>query len=131
MALSSTELWVSKTEASLGRRFPAALRTRYLAENGGEIVVAEDDWELFPIQDLSDRKRAARTAGHVVHETELARGWSEFPSDAVAIATNGCGDMLVLRPSPTDESAWADMIFIWNHETGVAQKASTCTEILG
>jgi len=51
----------------------------------------------------------------VVHETEEARAWPGFPEGAVAIASNGSGDQLVLLAAPgggLDEAPWR-----WDHET--------------
>lgn len=33
----------------------------------------DSDWELFPVRDATGRRRAARMAGHIVHETSEAR----------------------------------------------------------
>ena len=112
MAFSTEESFIERAEALLGRAFPAEYRGRLLADNGGEI---EDDggeeWQLFPVRDDSDRRRLSRTASDVVRETEAARQWPGFPADAVAIASAGTGDFLVL-PAGSDE------VHFWDHETG-------------
>ena len=56
-------------------------------------------WQLHPVFDDSDRKRMGRTANHLVRETAVARGWSGFPAEAIAIGANGSGDRLVLMPA--------------------------------
>ncbi len=92
-----------------------------MRENGGEVTampIREDEqldfdpyWELHPVWDDADRKRAARTAGHIVHETAEARGWPSFPNGAIPIASNGTADCLILLPDSKD-------LAYWNHENG-------------
>jgi hypothetical protein len=106
-------------ERALGHRLPQDLRRRLRRDNGGEVTAiplqegAGEDvdpyWHLFPVWDDSDRRRAKRTAGHIVRETSEARSWPGFPSDAVAVADNGTGDRLIMRDG---DAAW------WDHETG-------------
>lgn len=109
---------IEAAELELGQRLPEELRTRLLEDNGGEVVAElleeaagdfDSDWELYPVWDDSDRRRAARTAGHIVDETNEARAWPQFPADAIAIAGNGTGDRLIFRGGAV---AW------WDHETG-------------
>ena len=59
-----------RAEESLAIMLPAAVRARLLQENGGEIEADGDVWELFPVEDSTDRKRISRTANHIVRETE-------------------------------------------------------------
>ena len=120
MAFPTTEEQVDRAEKEIGLALPPQLRERLLAENGGEIAAGDDVWELFPVQDTSDRKHVARTANHVLRETEEARKWPDFPSEAVAIASNGTGDYLILRPSDRASGQLSDTVFLWNHETGSA-----------
>jgi hypothetical protein len=53
----------------------------------------------------------ARTTNYLVHETQEVRNWTTFPRGAVAIASNGSGDRLILRAEVED-------IEFWDHETG-------------
>lgn len=111
---------IADAEGELGRRLPSVLRERLLRNNGGDVEaskgVDDDGWQLHPVWDDSDRKRAGRTANHIVLETAEAREWQGFPEGAIAIASNGTGDRLVVLAS-TDEVFW------WDHETGEAQAA--------
>jgi hypothetical protein len=66
------------------------------------------------VWDDTDRRRAARTASHVVHETREARDWENFPRDAIAIASNGSGDLLLSRIGGAQVERW-------NHETGACE----------
>jgi len=103
---------IKAAEQVLGRRFPMAMRNRLLRSNGGDITTEDDDWILYPVRDATDRKRLSRSCNDVVRETHVAREWcSRFPKDAVAIAANGSGDLLVLLPG-------SDEIHLWYHETG-------------
>ena len=112
MGFATTEEHIRAAEAALGVRFPAALRERLLRNNGGDVEAADDVWQLFPVQDATDRKRLSRTVNHVVRETGEARKWPGFPQTAVAIASDGCGNYLVLDPSGA--------VLLWDHEDASA-----------
>ena len=101
---------IEAAEQELRRTLPEALRARLRRDNGGELEGDDEDWQLHPVWDPSDRKRMARTANHVLRETRSARGTPGFPPEAIAIAANGCGDFLVLRPGQ-------DTLERWDHET--------------
>jgi SMI1/KNR4 family protein SUKH-1 len=116
MSFPTAEEYVRRAEQALGLALPAALRARLLEENGGGIEVGDESWELFPVEDTSDRKHRSRTANHLVGETEQARELPEFPADAVAIAANGSGDYLILQPSANNRLS--DDVWLWDHETG-------------
>jgi hypothetical protein len=105
---------IHEAERQLGRTLPMELRVRLRRENGGQIGAAGDSWQLFPVFDTGDRRRIARTANHIVRETQAAREWIGFPEDAIAIAENGSGDLLILR-------AGSDEIESWDHETGESE----------
>ena len=120
MAFPTTEEHLRRAEHELGLTLPLPHRARLLLENGGEVDAADDTWELFPVQDTTDRKRLSRTANNIVQETAQARGWPLFPADAVAIAANGTGDYLILRPVHGLSGVLDDTVFIWDHELGTA-----------
>ena len=82
-------------------------------QNGGAISTDDDDWELHPIADSSDRKRLSRTLSSVVSETVAAREWPGFPKGAVAIANNGGGDLLVFLAKGEDLGT---EVFCWRHD---------------
>jgi hypothetical protein len=109
--------FILEAEQQLAVRFPESFRTHLLQLNGGEVEVADDSWQIHPVFDKSDRKRMARSANHVVHETSRARSWAGFPSLAVTIATNGAGDRLVLLPSTDEPQRLGGAVYRWNHET--------------
>lgn len=117
MAFPTSEEMIAKTEATLGLRLPESLRRYLLATNGGEIEADYDDWIVFPVADNSDRKRLSRSANHIVRETGHARGWAGFPADAIAIASNGAGDYLVLQPDAVRPNAAAAAVYRWDHES--------------
>ncbi len=112
---------VAEAERELGRRLPHELRDRLMRDNGGEITampIREDQqedfdpyWDLHPVWDGSDRRRAARTASHIVREAAEARSWPRFPDGAIPFAHNGTGDRLLI-------TADGDEFLYWNHEDG-------------
>lgn len=99
------------------------MRNRLLRDNGGEIIVRdapdpEEEWQLHPVWDDSDRTRAGRTANHVVRETEAVHEADVgLPPGTVVIASNGSGDLIVLLPDD-DEPRW------WDHESGSSHPVS-------
>lgn len=109
------EKYIVETEEKLKGRLPHYFREKMKGENGGEIELKGDSWEIFPIYDSSDRTRIKRTCNNIISETGYAREWYGFPEEAIAIGENGSGDRLVLfRES---RSKYGEEIFIWNHET--------------
>lgn len=89
--------------------------------NGGTVEVDGDTWELFPIRDQSNRKLLARTAGHVLRETKAAREWPKYHENALAIASDGGGNLLVMFQ---EGAGFEPQIFIWNHEDGSLEMAA-------
>ena len=117
MAFPAAPELVTQAESALGVVFPPALRARLLHNNGGDIDTGDDVWQLFPVQDMSDRKRAARTANHIVSENSQARAWAGFPAGAIAIAGNGSGDLLVYVPEASAAQPH-NRVLLWEHDTG-------------
>ena len=122
MAFPTTEMHVSAAERELGVKLPREYRERLMSRNGGELSTAGDDWQVFPVFDATSRKTAGRSAGHIVLETRSARAWEGFPEDAVAIASNGAGDLLVFMATGTPGQL-NPQVQVWNHET---RKCSPC-----
>ena len=118
MAFPTTEQQLRRAEGALGFKLPASHRARLLRDNGGEVEVAGEVWELFPVQDDSDRKHLSRTASHILRETSQAKTWPGFPDEAVAIAANGGGDYLILRPAPDAPGTLGNTVYFWEHEGG-------------
>lgn len=116
MAFPTTESHVSAAERELGIKLPREYRERLVARNGGELSTAGDDWQVFPVFDATNRKTAGRSAGHIVLETRNARAWDGFPKGAVAIASNGEGDLLVFLAAGTPGQL-DPQVQVWNHET--------------
>lgn len=113
--------FIERAEQQLGRSLPETFVRRLLEDNGGEVEVAGDTWQLHPVFDDSDRKRMGRTANHILRETEVARGWNGFPAEAIAIGANGSGDRLVLLPSG---ERFGETVYCWDHETGELHEAA-------
>ena len=118
MAFPVERCYVEETERQLGVKFPASFVAKMLHDNGGEVATPADAWQLRPFLDKSDRKRFARTSDDIVRETAAARKWRGFPPDAIAIGNNGCGDRLVLVPTPGDPNCLSPEVYWWDHETG-------------
>jgi len=117
MPFPTIESFIAAAEAQLGVRFPDAFRTYLIASNGGEIDAADESRLIHPVFDDSDRKRAARSASHIVYETRQARSWAGFPAQGVAFASNGSGDHLAFLPDPGDTQRLGSVVFLWQHET--------------
>jgi len=127
MAFNLDEKYIIECEKELGAKLPSSYREAMLSSNGGEIDVAGDSWELYPIFDKSDRKRISRTCNHIISETKSSQEWEGFPSDALAIASNGCGDSIVLLKS---NNTYNNELYIWSHETRELTKvANKFTEV--
>jgi hypothetical protein len=116
MAFPISEEQIAKTEAELGRRLPPVYRATIMKINGGMAFTDEDEWQIHPLKDTSDRRRISRTCNHVISETLSAREWRGFPPEALAIAGNGSGDTMILLPSGPD--LFDETIYAFRHETG-------------
>lgn len=116
--------YVNETERKLGVKFPASFVVRMVKNNGGEVSTPPDAWQLYPFLDSSDRKRLARSCNDIVRETAKAKEWPDFPPEAVAIGSNGCGDQLVLLPQADAPECLAHAVYWWDHETGELHKVA-------
>ncbi|WLD22640.1 SMI1/KNR4 family protein [Flavobacterium dauae] len=116
--------YITETEQDLGLTFPDQFKNKMLKENVGELITDDDDWQLFPFFDKSDKKRISRTCNHIILETKNKKEWRNFPNNAIAIASNGSGNCLVLLPTTENERVLGDEIFIWLHETGKVEKVA-------
>jgi len=116
--------YIKQTEEELGILFPDCFKAKMMQENGGELSTKEDDWQLYPFFDRSDKKRISRTCNHIGLETKQAREWRNFPSNAIAIASNGSGDHLILLSEAGNEKQLSEVIYVWWHEEGIPQKVS-------
>ena len=97
MALDLKEEYILDVEEKLGAILPMTYKQIMKQNNGGTIYLDEDDWELFPIEDKLNKKRISRTCNHIVHETNIAKEWANFPTQSLAIASDGCGNLLILK----------------------------------
>ena len=109
------ESFIVALETELGVRLPDCYGSWMMDRNGGTIFLAEDDWELHPVQDTSDRKRISRTANHVLKEQAAYQDWIGAKPDTLSIATNGCGDHLVLMKQG---DRYLPEVYRWDHKTG-------------
>ena len=118
MAFNISDEKIAKTEASLGRRLPPVYRSIMGESNGGTAFDEEDQWDIYPIQDDSDRKRLSRSCNHIIAETKSAKEWKGFPAEGLVVGGNGFGDVMLLLPSETDPTLFSDRLFVYWHETG-------------
>ena len=121
MAFNLEEKFILQAETELEASLPENYKASMQQNNGGEIEVSGDNWEQYPIYDKSDKKRISRTCNHIIAETISCEDFGNFPSNAVAIAGNGCGDQLVLLKQ---NSTYGNSIYIWSHETGEVDKVA-------
>jgi len=128
MAFNLAEQYVCAAENALGARLPGAYRVAMMTNNGGTVEAVDEDWELIPIRDASDKKRLARSCNDIVTETASFREWNGFPTDAVAIAANGSGDCIVFI---RDGDRFHPQPHIWSHETCALVKISDDFSVLG
>jgi hypothetical protein len=110
--------FVRRTEERLGVLFPVSYVNAMCHQNGGDLIIGEEAWQLHPIFDDSDRTRLKRTCNDVVRETNEARKWSDFPANGVCIAGNGSGDTLIFLPDVKDPHRLSEIVYCWHHETG-------------
>jgi len=90
-----------------------------MRQNGGGIETPPDAWQLYPILDTSNRKRPKRTCNDIVSETRKPREWTGYPAEeAVAIGSNGTGNLLVFVRDPQSPDSLAGQVHWWDHETG-------------
>lgn len=115
MAFDLKEKFVLQAEELLGARLPDSYRQAMMEANGGEVATEDEDWQLHPILDMSEKKRFSRSCNNIVLETKNCAEWHGFPERAVAIATNGSGDRLVFLKSGVK---FEPTVYIWSHETG-------------
>jgi hypothetical protein len=105
---------VAVAERELGVRLPREYRARLVAANGGALATGGSAWKVFPVRDPA--RPAASPGGDLVSATHRARAEAGFPADAVAIASNGDGDLLVLVQSASGNRLEAQ-VHRWSHET--------------
>ena len=114
--------FVKAAEQLLGVLFPPSFVVRMVRQNGGEVFAGGDCWQLYPFFDSSDRTRLKRTCNDIVRETKSDRDRPGFPSKAVAIATNGTGDRLVLIAA--EDGMLSHEVYWWDHETDALNKVA-------
>ena len=111
------------SQAKLGRKLPVGYASKMCRDNGGEVDTDLDVWQLYPILDDGDRKRLKRTCNDIIRETNSAKEWRNFPTNALAIGSNGCGDQLILL-ADTSSDRYGDAVYWWDHETGDFHKVA-------
>ena len=114
MPFELEERFVIAVEQELEASLPYSYRRAMMMSNGGRVLAYDDVWDLYPILDTSDRKRLKRSCNDILHETEFMRDWPGWPEHALAIASNGTADRLVLLKA---DRWYVPTIYLWLHDT--------------
>lgn len=114
MPFELDERFIVAAEERLGASLPYSYRQAMRASNGGQVRAYDDVWHLHPILDTSDRKRLKRSCNDILRETEFMRDWPGWPENALAIASNGGGDRLVLLK---ENRRYDPTVYVWLHDT--------------
>lgn len=115
------EQYILAAEAELGCKLPKSYRHAMMQINGGEIIIDEDEpvyWTLFPIKDISDKKRIIRTCNDILRETKSAKQWDFFPDadfEPLFIAEDSAGNYLFFK---IENGQIRPEVFYVDHEIG-------------
>ena len=118
MPFPINQQYIDAAEQELDLTFPTSFKNKMMIENGGELFLSEEDWQIFPFLDESDQKRKMRTSNYIIKENQQARQWLGFPQNAISFAQNSCGNYLIFLPDPIHPKYLADQVYMWAHETG-------------
>jgi hypothetical protein len=115
VALELDERFIIAVEQKLGAALPYSYRRAMMTNNGGRVLAFDDVWDLHPILNTSDRRRLKRSCNDILRETKFMSDWPSWPEGAIAIASNGGADRLVLLKV----NRWFEpTIYVWLHDTG-------------
>jgi hypothetical protein len=115
MPFDLDERFIVAAEEKLGAKLPYSYRQAMMKGNGGTVDAEGDAWHLYPILDTSDRKRLKRSCSDILYETRCMRDWQGWPQNALAIASNGTSDQLVLLK---EGRQYDPSVYVWLHDTG-------------
>lgn len=114
MAPPTKQVYIDNAQTELGYQFPKWLNDRLLNENGGTIWALDDGWQLYSVLDNRDSRHLKRSSTTIIQETNTAKHWENFPDNAVVIAGNGTGNLLVLLKQ--DNQKLSDDVYLWCHD---------------
>jgi hypothetical protein len=115
MPFDLDERFIAAAEEKLRASLPRSYRQAMRSSNGGAVAAFDDVWHLYPILDTSDRKRLKRSCNDILYETKFMRDWAGWPENALAIASNGTSDRLVLLK---ENQLYHPTVYVWLHDTG-------------
>jgi len=115
MPFSLDQSFIVAAEEKLGAKLPYSYRHAMMKDNGGAVQADGDYWHLYPIRDNSDRNRLKRSCNDILYETRLMREWRGWPENALAIASNGTSDCLILLK---EGRLYDPAVYMWRHDTG-------------
>lgn len=128
MPFPINEKYILETELELDVKFPNEFKNRMIKLNGGELAPDKFGFQLYPFFDKSDKKRISRTCNHIGIETKNAREWNGFPKNAIAIASDGYGNQVILLHN--GNGILTDEIYFWDHEIKEVEKiANSISEL--
>ncbi|MDA3508080.1 SMI1/KNR4 family protein [Acinetobacter junii] len=57
MAFPIEEQYILDAEKELNLVFPSSFKNKMMIENGGDVFVENDNWQIFPFFDQSNQKK--------------------------------------------------------------------------
>jgi antitoxin component of MazEF toxin-antitoxin module len=128
MAFPISRTEIAKTENVMGITFPESFISSMVINNGGDITVRKENWQLIPFKNNTTRKTLIRTCNDIISELKSIRQWENFPENAIPFASNECGDYLVFLNN--NNTSLDDMVYHWNHETGTLTALTPFEQII-
>ena len=123
MAFDIENKYIQEAETELGATLPVEYKSIMAQNNGGDVILDEEFFQLFPILDTSTKKRISRTSNHIIYETAQTNKWKSFPKNALAIASDSCGNFLIFQK---EDEKYSDKLYLWSHETGELELVANC-----
>ncbi len=129
MPFPITQPEISKTEKELNLKFPPSFVEKMQSDNGGELVLENEVWQIIPFKNRSSKKLFIRTNNDIIYELKQAREQENFPEECIPFAFDGTGNYLVFRKDK--EGILGSEVFFWFHKTGkLTKKAKNFKDLL-
>lgn len=129
MPFPITQEEITKTEEELNLKFPPSFIQKMQVDNGGELIIDDEDWQLIPFKNRATKKLLIRTCNDLIYELKQTLEWDNFSKDCIPFAFDGMGNYLVFKKEK--EKILGNEIFFWFHETGkLTKKAEDFKELM-